>query len=238
MRQELFIFAILLALADIALADVAYAGRYEIVKGKGVDVCEAYRKNLNSFNLHEPMICERQISPEMKDFQKPEWKELDAWENRQLVRKINRFLGIGMAEDWENSLKWDIEHRHLVMYLSQIDIDNDGQRENMLKFAEGSCPMTRQYGTSLLVLSEDKKDIDIKTVPLMQNTKVVPGGPISEGWEFSMYDIFLYRSKIYFDRWSQSQDQTGFLKVFVTEKDIVTSGITKEVCRYQFKSGK
>ena len=133
-----FVLFIVVTVASAVFTYPAHAGRYELIKGKGMEVCESYAKNLNSFKPVHPMICEREINPEMKDFQKPEWKEIDAWENRPLVRKINRFLGLGMAEDWEDSLKWDIEHRQLVVHLSQIDIDNDGQRENVLRFAEGS----------------------------------------------------------------------------------------------------
>lgn len=224
----------------------AFAGRYELVKGKGVEVCEAYGKNLNSFKPSIPMICERQINPEANDFRRPEWKELDAWENRGMVRNVESFLGNhprgnpknDMAQ-WEDGVKDRIKIHHLKIELAQVDIDNDGKNENIIKYYDGSCPMTRHYGTPLLVLSEDKNDVGIKTVSLMQNnSRVVSGWPIAGGWEFSMYDVFLYRNKVYFDRWSQSKDQTSFLKVFVTETNILANGVTKEVCRYQFKSSK
>lgn len=67
---------IVFALAGAAFTDVAHAGRYELIKGKGVEVCEAYEKNLNSFSPSTPMLCERQVNRDFKDFAKPMWEKL------------------------------------------------------------------------------------------------------------------------------------------------------------------
>jgi hypothetical protein len=65
-----FLGLALLALS-VFVATPALAGRYELIKGKGVEVCEAYGENLNSFNPSTPMLCERPVNPDFKNFAKP-----------------------------------------------------------------------------------------------------------------------------------------------------------------------
>lgn len=55
----------------VVLTGTAQAGRYELEKGKGVEVCEAYGKNLNSFKTGQPFRVTRPVNPEFKDFSKP-----------------------------------------------------------------------------------------------------------------------------------------------------------------------
>lgn len=237
MKQESisFFFLIVFVAVGTALTDVVYAGRYELIKGKGVEVCEAYQKNLNSFKPGIPMICERQVNPEMKGFQKPEWKELDAWENREMVRNVESFLGNhprGNPKDdlaqWEDGLKDRAKIHHLKIELTKVDIDNDGKVDNVVKYYDGSCPMTRHYGTPLIIINQEKT-VDIRTTLLMQNPKSAAGHTSTGIWAGTMYDAFIYKDMTYFDRWSQSKNQTGLLKVFT-----VKNNITKEICRYKF----
>lgn len=229
-----FLFSVV-AVASVAFIPSAHAGRYELMRGKGVEVCEAYEKNLNSFSLGIPMICERQINPEMKGFQRPEWKELDALENREMVKNIELFLDNhprGNPKDdlaqWEDGIKDRVKIHHLKIEVAQVDIDNDGKADNVVKYYDGSCPMTRHYGTPLLVINQEKS-IDIRTASLMQNPKSAAGHTLTGIWAGTMYDAFIYKDMAYFDRWSQSKNQTGLLKVFA-----VKNSITKEICRYKF----
>ena len=57
----------------LLIADMASAGDYALVVGKGIDVCEAYLKNLNSFPNDPPMVCERKVNPKFPEFSKPVW---------------------------------------------------------------------------------------------------------------------------------------------------------------------
>ena len=63
----------------LLLPGYVLAGEYVLVKGEGAEVCEVYKKNLNSFNLHNKyvMACERKLNPKFTDFQKPEWQKMD-----------------------------------------------------------------------------------------------------------------------------------------------------------------
>lgn len=85
-----------IAMLIIFFTASADAGQYVLVKGKGAEVCEAYRKNLNSFgdlNVYT-MACERERNPKFTKFKKPDWEEIDLWENRELLKKVERFLGL------------------------------------------------------------------------------------------------------------------------------------------------
>jgi hypothetical protein len=74
---------LLLIVVFLFLSSISWAGEYMLEKGKGVEVCEAYSKNLNSFNLHSQyvMACERKINPIFADFKKPEWEKLELRDN-------------------------------------------------------------------------------------------------------------------------------------------------------------
>ncbi len=244
MRKMTLVFFILFFAFPVS----SLAGEYVLVDGKGREVCEAYGKNLNSFALHSPipMICERKINPESNDFQHPKWEEIDLWEYRELLRRIERFLGdagaYGDSEKWphlwEEQLKWRIEHKFITVLLTNVDIDNDGKIEHVIKYINGHCPESRSFGTPILVINDKRDAIDIdKSKHLLQNPKFV-GTSLSEGWDLAMYDVFLYKGKIYFDRWSQSYDQRGYLRVFLTELENSVNPLTKEICRYQYKNMK
>src|SRR6266581_7586105 len=71
---------------------VAHGGRYELVKGKGVEVCEAYARNLNSFQLHEPMLCDRLVNPRFKELRKPKWEPLNFDKNLGLIVTVDKLL--------------------------------------------------------------------------------------------------------------------------------------------------
>jgi len=230
------------------------AGEYVLVKGEGTEVCEAYQKNLNSFDLHNEyvMACERKLSPQFTDFKKPEWRKMDLRENIELLKRIELFLGNYVVtsnniEGWEEYIESRIKEEYISIDLCQIDINNDGKKENLIKYNDGSCP-GGHYGAALLVLNDDRTEIDIqKTKPLLQNPRTLKNGPLSEGWDGTMYDIFIYKKKAYFDRWRYADlssdgktiiDTYNLLKVFLTEPDKRGDSITREICRYKFRSTK
>lgn len=225
-----------LAAAVLLLAiPTAHAGSYKLVKGKGVEVCEAYQKNLNSFDHSAPMSCEREINPDMKDFQKPGWKELEAWDNRELIMKIQKFLEpanttIGNDYYWQ-TLKRAINDRHVVLSITTIDIDNDSKTEIVAKYQDGVCQMAHRYGTPILVIDDKGKEVDRgKTFPLLQNESMDKEKDPAGGWGYAMYDVFRYKGNTYFDRWSDFHTEKWFLHVFKVEKN----GKTDKVCSYKY----
>lgn len=232
-KRTFLVFVLLL------FPSISFAGQYELVEGKGVEVCEAYGKNLNSFGY--AMACEREINPEFKEFSKPEWNEIDVLKNLELVKKLYRFLkGKDYPEGHplrvpdagiEDNIKSRAEYGHLVIKLTQVDIDNNGKKENVIKYYDGKCELSSYYATPLLVLSNDKEEINMKkTSSLIQKPEGVVG--LIKMGKFTMRDVFIYKDKVYSDRWINAGDEKGVLEVFVTEAK--KGGSTKEVCKYKF----
>ena len=147
---------------------------------------------------------------------------------------------------WEEYIQTRIEGGYVVIALCQLDIFNDGKKENVIKYTEGDCPGHNHYGAPLLVLNKDKSDIDFeKSVPLLQNPRHAKYKILSEGWDGTMYDIFIYKNKTYFDRWRYDEGSLDekaiintykLLKVFITEPDKKGKSSTREICRYRFKA--
>lgn len=236
-------------------ASLVSAGEYVLIKGNGVDVCEAYGKNLNSFKLHNQyvMACERKISPKYADFKKPEWEELELRENVELLKKIELFLGNYVVtsvnvQGWKDYIKSLIRGKRISIELSKIDINNDGKKANVIKYNHGVCPEHNLYGAPLLVLNNNLKEIDIeKTKPLLQNPRHAKYRTLSEGWDGTMYDIFIYKNQTYFDRWRYGEGSLDektiintyrLLKVFIIEQDHKGESSTEEICRYEFRATK
>jgi hypothetical protein len=228
------------------------AGEYVLIKGQNREGCKAYQKNLNSFNLHNEyvMACQRKLSPQFTDFQKPEWQKMDLRKNIELLKKIELFLGNwgvvtpDNVKGWEEYIESRIKEEYASIDLCQIDINNDGKKENVIKYNDGSCPQGH-YGAALLVLNDDRTEIDIqKTKPLLQNPRSLKNGPPSEGWDGTTYDIFIYKKKAYFDRWRYGDlssdgktiiDTYDLLRVYLAEPDKKGNSITREICRYKFR---
>ncbi len=181
-------FVTIVALIVFLLPVYVLAGEYVLVKAEGIEM---------SFNLHNEyvMACERKLNPQFTDFKKPEWRKMDLRKN-ELLKKIELFLGNYVVtsdnvEGWEEYIESRIKEEYISIDLCQIDINNDGKKESVIKYNDGSCP-EGHYGAALLVLSDDRTEIDIqKTKPLLQNPRSLKNGPLSEGWDGPMYDIFI-----------------------------------------------
>jgi len=222
----------------MVLVGMAHAGRYELVKGKGVEVCEAYKKNLNSFKPSEPMRCDRLVNPEFKDFQKPKWERIDGLANYSLIESAYEFLekpsGPGRKADLEG-LRENIKAQNepYTFSTATVDIDNDGKPERVLRYFDTCIPFGTKgrYGTPLLVVAADGRQVDsVKTSRVMHNRghDSGPGYPVGR-WSYAMYDVFVYRSATYFDRSSDFVGERGFLRVFS-----IQNNATKEVCHYKY----
>lgn len=167
-------------------APPSLAGRYELLEGKGVEVCEAYQENLNSFKPTLPMVCQRSVNPQLKNFSKPDWQRIDA--TTGVIEKIDEFLWKrdanpiyyvsyfmspanwrGTREQYAKAKQGYLAGRsgrfvigHLV---GEIDIDNDGTLDDV--YLDRACGA---FGALLLVLNSDRTDIDrAKTALVMRH---------------------------------------------------------------------
>lgn len=164
------------------------AGEYVLVKGEGIEVCEAYKNNLNSFKPKWPKDY-RKLNPQMHDFSEPRWVDLDDIRNK--IRhnpdfEISKFLwnrDVNPVRYFTDDLsKWrgtkqqladaykrflylrhEISRRKVPRYhrVAELDIDNDGVPEPVYQDSMYAHP------TLLLVLKNDYSDIDYEKTKLV-----------------------------------------------------------------------
>lgn len=169
----------------IIVASSAQAGRYELEKGKGVEVCEAYGKSLASPPSATGYLRASHPSfPELSGFSKPKLERLD-WQKRGgLMGKVDNFLwerdanpahylSEAQRRDWRGTpAQWARarpgyddyrSHKVSVNYeLTRLDIDNDGTVDNV--YVDQPAP---PYGRLLLVLNADQTDLDYEKTKLV-----------------------------------------------------------------------
>jgi uncharacterized protein YecT (DUF1311 family) len=221
---------------------------FKVNEGKGVQVCEIYRKNLEALG-NPNLACERKVSPEYQGIIKlPEWRKLDLWENRNLWAQVEK-MGIGGINrpGWMESKDTPMDDQRTIDNLAEryhadiqrynrevyklnvanMDVDNDGKSELVLREHSGLCGELVHYtGIALFVLNEKGNMVDLqKSRPLFQDSgsnrwskEVQQKGIFGIG---SMYDIFFYKDKTYFDRWTW----TG---VWVYQ---ISNGKTEAICQ-------
>mgnify|MGYP001574941263 FL=1 len=213
-------------------------GRYELVKGKGTAVCEVYGRNLNDSGEIWPMNCERKVLPEFakEGLTKPEWRRLDAVKHFDFAVDVEKLLNPetgGLSKGDIDILKRRVDKGAITLDVADIDINNDGKPEPTIKFSYGCAPPGSGgwWATPLLVADTSLKSVDLsKSRPLLQNGTDQPIRYPAGGWRYVMYDVFLFKGKSYFDRWSDSKEDTDILRVFQAEGSRAT-----EICTYEYR---
>ncbi|HJY76234.1 MAG TPA: hypothetical protein VKE95_06345 [Burkholderiales bacterium] len=236
------------------------AGRYEIVRGAGTEICEAYQNNLNSLGPAVPMMCERRINPDDEHFRKPVWDRIDV---SDVMDRIDDFLWKrdanpayyipmsrwrGTKEQYREARRnyaVDRSRRSVIGHLAaKIDIDNDGQPENV--YLDKICGSS--FGSLLLVLNDQGSDIDrAKTALVMRHpsratrrlpdvTKHSPPHPVGDSLHKAHYDVFQYNGKTYFDLWWEGSSYTDGASEHVEQLRvfIAQKKQVREVCTYRF----
>lgn len=168
---------------------VALSGQYKLLEGKNVQICEAYERNLNSFNPKVPMSCGRKVNTDY-GFSKPEWssyqgdltpsgKPIQAFRNEMTAllweQDVNpvKYYRVDKWPQWQATML-QVEEAHgayiadrqrygYLPFLSEFDIDNDGKKEPV--YFEQPCGSV--YGSLLAVLSTDYKHIDLKKTEML-----------------------------------------------------------------------
>ena len=171
----------------LLLTTPALAGQYEVVKGKGVDVCDAYEKALNAPPPNRvPASCRRIVPKdprhpgEAKEFSQPQWKEINKWKNEALLREIweyefsrnvnpVHYFAVNRWNDWRGTPEqYAIAHQFFIgnqedawgvpQYIAEFDIDNDGVREPI--YLDRNCTGMTGGHALFVVLTTDGKNID------------------------------------------------------------------------------
>lgn len=193
--RVLLVYASILILVSAWLAP-AHAGRYELIKGKGLEVCEAYQENLSSRNSNIPVLCNRRVNQGQRGFEKqPEWtRSYQALIETGALEEIDRFLwerdsnpiNYFPNSEWRNWRGTPEQYRRAWeqyrivragrigsgKMVSVMDINNDGKPENV--YLDQDCE-----GSIVLVPNENRTAIDLEK----SNLTMVHASRKEAGWQ-------------------------------------------------------
>lgn len=207
-----FLFIIVFVGTSYAFSIVARAGRYELIEGKGVEVCEQYKKNLESFNEPGPMACERKISPEFKDFEKPVWEKVDLEQHRELFRRLLRYQGPDRDQfrrgyyedaDLDSSIRDHKQRAYPFVSRTEFQLTPYGKGTgDILIYRDGTCPYPASFhATNIYLLTE---------APGVQDAMIDAGSPLQKQLHADIspnngvnttVDVFRYKGAPYIDRY-------------------------------------
>lgn len=190
-------------LLGVLFVGVAWAGEYEVVHGKGQELCEVCRQNLEQMTEHP--ACERTYNLAL-GLNAPEWKPFDVLANLGAMKQVMKFLQTGDEfakddyvmgkEQYEHNLKTIVADGQPWAFLTQVDIDNDGDLDQVLRMPSKGCNLRYQgyhvaYDAPILALKKNLTGIDrAKTNLLVQNPQRsvrLPGDT-----NYQMYSVFTY----------------------------------------------
>lgn len=208
---------LLLVVFLTAVSPLAHAGDYQLILGEQEDVCEACKRNLERMAVHP--ACERDYSGQL-GLGAPEWKPFDVGSHIGAMERALRYLATGdeFSEDRYTSDEdqyWDPVRRigtkeEPWAYWAQVDINNDGKTEPVLKLHSALCNLRndgsfgRAYSAPIVVLNENLSGIDRALTDLVvQNPHKDGSGPGETNYQ--LYGVFSFKGKTYFDRWNDTE---------------------------------
>ena len=148
------------------------AGEYLLEKGKGVEICEAYKKDMETLKIPDSLMCQIWMWGDSKyefskDFKRLVWKKLDLKKkkNRELYRQYLNYTSGSTLYNNNETLDREIENRNYRgqesdLYVASIDLDNDGKKENVLLYRQGFCPDREVFLAKMFILRNDCTMID------------------------------------------------------------------------------
>ncbi len=232
-----------LGLLWFMMADLATAGSYTLVVGKGIEVCEAYLKNLKSFPKHPPVVCERPLNPKFTDFSKPQWQPLEVWPNRHLLRQARRnepfyfqfsdeeFEKRDPYDKWEANMQARLAERAMTFEIADLDVDQDGTTETVLRFdiafpcdPANESQFATPAGILFYILTPDGQGIDGQKTRLLL--------PSSAGRP----DLFLHKGRVFFSEWGGNLEFKGG-HFYLWSQIYIAPGVPDhKACKYKYRS--
>jgi hypothetical protein len=222
-----------LGLLWLLMADLATAGDYVMVVGKGFEVCEAYFKNLNSFPNHPPMVCERPLNPKLTAFSKPGWQPVDILQNLDLLRLVEQTLrGLtdeqfdAKKEEWLAQTREAVERHLLTLSTASLDVDRDGKEETVVEYKQVDCDPKNQAtystpsGSKLFALTPDHRGLDVWK---SGNFNPIGGRP----------ELFLFKDQVYLTTWAGGPNFRGGELWVLTPNHV--PGMDKQTCKFTYK---
>lgn len=219
---------LVLGLLWLLMADLATAGDYELVVGKGKQLCEVCLKNIEQMTMYP--ACERAYSAEL-GFGTPEWGKLDIRKHQDLYKRASKYAGYG-DEFAKNSILDDEDQfprylndeirAGLEMHLAQVDLDNDGMLDRVLKISSGGCRYARAYGVSLVAANANLSGVNKVLAGQIRQTEGDAG--------YQIYGVFAHRGQTYFDKWDDVGQGAGRRHRNTLAIYKIESGKTRKLC--------
>ncbi|MEO7861015.1 MAG: hypothetical protein ABIU05_11310 [Nitrospirales bacterium] len=225
---------LVLGMLWLLMADVATAGDYVLMVGKGIEVCQAYLKNLNSFPNDPPMVCERKVNPKFPEFSTPIWQPLDALERFDLLAQVERQRPSYREEEYvrhrEKIMAWlkeRIATGQIRLATTDLDIEQGGTitTQVVLQYTFADCdPMNESHfagsaGRTLYVLNAERTQLDVEK---SKNISYL-----------GRADVFLYKNRVHLTQWGGNMGfKDGTLSVLPPLGGINSFGL----CRYRYKA--
>jgi len=220
----------------------AYAGRYTLTSEnprinspKPFTLCKDFEINLNRFSSKSPMVCEKNIHPDMKMLSKPDWKPLDPKKHIKLLQQIARERHSNLSKS-KQDYYCELAKEHALngrtkLWQAKFDISNTGRVVTVIRHDMWGCDDTDETFVQgvglpgLAVLDETGKKLD----PVYK--------ALNKQYETS--DVILHNNRVYFARWRgstyESHRKLNLYDVFWTldEFGVYTH---KALCTYRFEN--
>ena len=208
------------------------AGEYELIMGKGVEVCEACKKNFDTFfapkdSYRNSMKCGREFDPTFRDLQGVRWTKVELKANLDLLKKVVNVIDhrdqfqppfdVGLFRDLEQGKKVP----SIELYESQVDIDNDGVIDTLVRYVEDVCDMGGVYEQPIVVLNAEKTAVD------MERTQLILQKYLTSDWAYQVFGVFLYKGQTYFDQWNGRADNLFIYRI--------SKKTTEKLCEFRFR---
>lgn len=191
------------------------AADYQLTLGQGLDVCEACKQNLERMTVHP--ACEREYSVQL-DLEPPAWKPFDVAGHLETMEQVLYFLASGSESagnpildqsQFEETARTISTKEEPWAYWAQVDINNDGKPEPVLKLHSALCharndgSIGRAYSAPLVVLTENLGGLDRGLTDLVLQNPRLDGRAAGET-NYQLYGVFRYKGVTYFDRWDDA----------------------------------
>jgi hypothetical protein len=249
--------AMLLALGIVTSAEADDTFRW--LKGRGVPVCGTYKSYIESVPnpigsagvkpWEEKLMCARKLPPDSSELSQPSWRKIDPREHMTMAIAVLDLLSFEIDEQAAaarlssahsrqaaaDGVRINYESGGDEWFFAEMDIDNDGDLDNLVKFKRWKCndyePDSLRYSVPVFVLDASRTRVRIeKTRQVLLSTK---GRALAIGaWS---YDAFRYQGKTYVDRWENEGERQGkrtnqkTLSVYLNSDDQ-----TKLMCSYRY----
>jgi hypothetical protein len=230
---------------------------FDLEKGAGTPVCDAYLQRLNETRFESPPFCDRPENDRIPGFSLLHRIPLSPAETARLYPRILTFLGSRTStpphplDEYATAQAASGGQGPVIFawrYAARLDIENDGHARNVIvwtgpPFSElnrpcGSMPEDPRLTEPLrrnqlaFVLSDDGLELDDgRTQALFGHSPAAERQTVQfEPLGFT-FDLFEYRDQIYFDTFfDEPQSRRDRLAVFVRRE-----GVTHQVCQYLYR---